>query len=315
MLTYNRRQFIRRAIESVLAQTFCDFEFIIIDNGSNDASGEIADEYAQLDGRIRVIHRERGNIGSGRNTGLDAAIGEYISFVDDDDYCEPDFLDFLYRLNVDNNTDISICGYTKWENGVGTPVGTQEKLVMDSEKAIEELLWRKRYNTAFITKLIRRSLFHELRFPVEGKYEDIYLMYKILARADRIVSYGIPKYNVMRHDGNNSLATEKHDLITPEFLQDYRAAYRERTLWLCGRYPNNSDCWWYFDCSFMISMVEKINRYGLADCNSHLVEMKCELVKKAEMFMKNPRALDFEKEWMCKYVLDREVFADHCDAL
>lgn len=78
MLTYNREQFASRAIESILAQTCRDFEFIIVDNGSTDHSGEIADDYAAKDSRICVIHRERGNIGSGRNTGLDAAQGEYI---------------------------------------------------------------------------------------------------------------------------------------------------------------------------------------------------------------------------------------------
>lgn len=70
MLTYNRESFVSRAIESILAQTYRDFEFIVVDNGSTDRSGQIADEYAKKDNRIRVIHRERGNIGSGRNTGL-----------------------------------------------------------------------------------------------------------------------------------------------------------------------------------------------------------------------------------------------------
>lgn len=94
MLTYNRESFVSRAIESILAQTYRDFEFIVVDNGSTDRSGQIADEYAKKDNRIRVIHRERGNIGSGRNTGLDAAQGEYITFIDDDDWAEPDFLGF-----------------------------------------------------------------------------------------------------------------------------------------------------------------------------------------------------------------------------
>ena len=93
MLTYNREALVARAIECVLGQTFTDFEFIIVDNGSTDQSGAIADQYAAKDKRIHVIHKECGNIGSGRNAGLDAADGEYIAFIDDDDWCEPDFLD------------------------------------------------------------------------------------------------------------------------------------------------------------------------------------------------------------------------------
>ena len=101
MLTYNREELVGRAIDCILAQTYRDFEFIIVDNGSSDRSGAIADEYAAKDSRIRVIHRERGNIGSGRNAGLDAAKGEYIAFIDDDDWTEPDFLEFLYNLLVE----------------------------------------------------------------------------------------------------------------------------------------------------------------------------------------------------------------------
>ena len=112
MLTYNREKLVGRAIECILAQTYRDFEFIIVDNGSSDRSGAVADEYAAKDSRIRVIHRERGNIGSGRNAGLDAAKGEYIAFIDDDDTCTPDFLQFLYDLAFENNADISICGAT-----------------------------------------------------------------------------------------------------------------------------------------------------------------------------------------------------------
>ena len=73
MLTYNRESFVSHAIESILAQTYRDFEFIVVDNGSTDSSGQIADEYAARDSRIRVLHRDRGNIGAGRNTELDAA--------------------------------------------------------------------------------------------------------------------------------------------------------------------------------------------------------------------------------------------------
>ena len=85
MLAYNRESLVSQAIESILNQTCRDFELVIVDNGSTDRSGEIADSYAARDSRVRVIHRERGNIGAGRNTGLDAARGTYITFIDDDD--------------------------------------------------------------------------------------------------------------------------------------------------------------------------------------------------------------------------------------
>jgi len=83
MLLYNRENYVSRAIESILSQTFTDYEFIIVDNGSTDLGGVVCDKYAQQNEKIKVIHREKGNIGSGRNAGLDLAKGKYITFIDD----------------------------------------------------------------------------------------------------------------------------------------------------------------------------------------------------------------------------------------
>lgn len=306
MLTYNRENLVGRAIESILNQTFLDFEFIIVDNGSTDRSGAIGDDYAAKDPRVRVIHRERGNIGSGRNAGLDAASGEYIAFIDDDDWVEPDYLEFLYTLAVKNDADVAICGAEKEENGEVTPVGiADDVLVMDAEEAIITLMWRKRYNNGFPTKLFKNSLFGELRFPKEGRYDDISLMYKVLAGTKKTVSQGLPKYHVYRHDGNNSSATTKDGMITTEYLVAYRKAYRDRTNWLCERFPDQSDYWWYFDWSFQISLVNKIISNDLTDCSAHLNEMRSELTKHRAEFIGNPYILDSEKEWIKQYVYVR----------
>lgn len=173
MLTYNRETLVGRAIESILAQTYRDFEFIIVDNGSTDRSGQIAEEYTAKDDRIRVIHRERGNIGSGRNAGLDAVQGDYIAFIDDDDWAEPDFLEFLLALIQENHADVAICG--------AADKAFDEKKVMTAEESLIELMWRKKYNMAFPTKLFRRELMENLRFPEDGVYDDIALMYRLLA--------------------------------------------------------------------------------------------------------------------------------------
>lgn len=303
MLTYNRERFICKAMESILSQTFHDFEFIIVDNGSTDESGVLADRYASHDNRVRVIHREWGTIGSGRNTGLEASHGDYIAFVDDDDWCEPDYLEFLLSLVETHQADISICGSYREENGQVTQTSIpDEVLTMNAEESIIQLMWRKRYNTGFPTKLISRRLFQQYRFSETSRYEDISLLYKILAEAGKVVSYGLPKYHVRRHKDNNSSATAKDNLITPEFLNAYRGAYRERTQWLCGKFPDNCKYWWYFNDSFLISMVNKIITSQLSDCNEHLAEMSRELYNRRAEFMKSPYILNFEKEWMEKYI-------------
>lgn len=294
MLTYNREALVSRMIESVLCQTYRDFEFIIVDNGSTDRSGAIAEEYAAKDCRVRVIRRARGSIGAGRNTGLDAARGAYIAFVDDDDWAAPDFLEFLLCLLTENAADVAICG--------AADRVFPEKKVMDAEEALLELLRRKKYNMAFPTKLFRRELAEGLRFPEEGAYDDIALMYRLLARAKRVAYHGLPKYTFYRHSGNNSAWTTNHSLLTPETLDEYLAAYRTRTAWLCEKFPGNAAAWRYFEWSFLLSMVEKINRLGIAGCERQLAEMTGELRRHREAFLAAGEILEFEKDWVEKYI-------------
>lgn len=305
MLTYNREALVARAIESVLGQTFTDFEFIIVDNGSTDQSSAIADQYAAKDERIRVIHKECGNIGSGRNAGLDAAAGEYIAFIDDDDWCEPDFLEFLYNLAEENSADVTICG------AAGRVF--EEKLTMNAEESVIELLWRKRYTMAFPTKLFKRELMIELRFPEQGAYDDIVIMYRLLAEANRIAYHGLPKYTFYRHESNNSAWTSNHSLLTLEALDAYLEAYQDRTSYLCGRFPDNALLWRYFRWSFQISMVEKITRLKLSDCYGRRDTLVCELREHRDEFLNSNVAADFEKGWLEMFVGEISEFSPSKD--
>ena len=295
MLTYNRQQFVGRMTECILAQTFHDFEFIIVDNGSTDDSGKIADKYAKNDSRIRVIHRKKGTIGAGRNTGLDKANGKYIAFVDDDDTCTPDFLQFMYDLIIENDVDISVCGATWSEH--------DEKRIMDAEEALLLLLRRKHYNVAFPTKMFRRELFDTLRFDEESKYDDIYLMPKMLAQAGRIAYHGLSKYHFDRHESNNSAWTQHHELLDDATLREYLKVYDERTKWLCEKFPDKTDEWMYFNWSFMISMVEKVKRLALTECNDICERIVNELTVCKDYFLQSEYIQDFEREWMERYVI------------
>ena len=305
MLTYNREELLTRAIDSILNQTFKDFEFIIVDNGSTDKSGAIADEYALKDSRIKIIHREQGNIGSGRNAGLDAATGEYVAFIDDEDYAESDFLEFLYNLAKKHNADIAVCGSTKEENGQQLPNGIyqyDEKYIMDAEQATVNFLWRKLYNAAMPTKLVRREMFDSIRFLNEGKYDDITTTYRYFANAKIVVAHGLPKYCFYRHSGNNSSAATKHHLLNPVQLNEYLAAFRERTEYISKILPQLAGLALYSEWSYMISMVEKIHRYGLNNCADLLVLMCDNLRAHWDDFYYGKYILEFEKVWMERYV-------------
>ena len=98
---YNCEKYIHRCIDSILSQSFTDFELLLINDGSTDSSGVICDEYSQKDNRVRVFHKTNGGVSSARNLGLDESRGEYVTFVDSDDYILEDFFSLAYKLNTD----------------------------------------------------------------------------------------------------------------------------------------------------------------------------------------------------------------------
>lgn len=305
MLTFNRERFIERAIKSILAQTFKEFELIIVDNGSTDSSGKIADKYVELDERVKVIHCEKSNIGRGRNIGLDKSIGDYIAFIDDDDYMESDFLEFLFKLVEIHNADISVCGSYKDENGVVTPNGFyvyEELYVMSAEQATEKFLRRQLYNCAMPTKLIRRELFDKIRFLETGNYDDISTTYKYFANANTVVAHGIPKYTFYRHQGNNSSDATKHHLLNPTQLNEYLMTFKDRTKYIEEKLPKLYALSRYSEWSYMISMIEKINKFNLINCNELLEFMKNEIRVNLDEFLNAGFIQDFEKEWIDKYI-------------
>lgn len=299
MLTYNREQYVGRAIESVLRQTLDDFEFIIVDNGSEDGSGAVCRRYAETDGRITVIRKGKGNIGSGRNAGLLAARGDYIAFIDDDDTAEPDMLEFLYTLIREYNADISICGSWRSIDGVLTPKYIYDTILkLDMEQAVIELLKREHYNVTFSCKMIRRELLQPPPFSDQGRYDDVTTAYKVFSEARKVVAHGVPKYTFYRHEHNNSGFSLKPWLLKPDILDEYLCAFRERTEYLVKKLPAIEDFVRYAEWSYMISMCEKIKRYETDDCEKHFKHMRGMLAENRETVCSSRYLKDFERDWL-----------------
>lgn len=294
MMTYNRENMVSNAIETILNQTYTDFEYIIVDHGSTDRSGLIADEYAKKDNRIHVIHCKPGTIGEGRNIAIEAARGDAITFIDDDDSAEPDILDFLLNLMLDNAADISICGTTE--------KSSDEKLVMTGEEALIEMMWRKKYTIRCSAKMFKSEIVKRYKYPEASKFDDIAVNYKFFADAGRVAYHGLPKYNICRHEGNESSWTKNPQLLNASILNEYLDAYNTRTEYLSARFPNSKLTFRYFKWSFMISMVEKINRFEIGECENQLKYMSSVLKKHSETFLNCPEIQPFERQWMEKYI-------------
>lgn len=180
---YNVEVYLRKCVDSILAQTFTDFELILVDDGSPDGCPAICDEYAEKDQRVRVIHKENGGISSARNAGLDVAQGDYIGFVDSDDYILPD----MYRILIKNANQYEACisavGYYEvLKNGAIYKKCAPERMyVLKREDLVHHFYPENRWliMPGVTTKVYLRSIFKQLRFPEGYVYEDSFLQLPI----------------------------------------------------------------------------------------------------------------------------------------
>lgn len=197
---YKVEPYIRKCVDSILAQTLTDFELILVDDGSPDNCGEICDEYASKDSRVVVIHKENGGQATARNAGLDIAKGDYIGFVDSDDWIEPDMYELLYNMCIENKCDIANCTSTIYFKNKTVKNGTHPLTVQNRKEAMRTMLEGKLYDEVVWTKLIKCSLLENIRFPVGVIYEDTAFTYKVIHNASRICCIGAPKYHYIKRD-------------------------------------------------------------------------------------------------------------------
>lgn len=188
MPVYKTLAYLPRALDSVLAQSYDHFELIIVDDGSPDESGKLCDDYAGKDNRIRVIHQENAGLSAARNTGIQAARGSWLAFLDSDDALEPSYLQELYDSAAAAGTDAAVCGWI-YEYEDGTP--SRECLPTPGVFTAKEILPGLSLpgGVIFVTawnKLTRKRLWEGLSFPVSKLHEDEFVAHELLFRAGRI---------------------------------------------------------------------------------------------------------------------------------
>lgn len=202
---YQVEAYIDECITSILNQTFRDFELILVDDGSLDRCPAICDVYAQKDSRIRVIHQKNQGLSAARNTGLQEARGDYIGFVDSDDFIEASMYEKLLDNLEREKADISVCGrYKVWDDKKIQEQKSNVYKVMDSTQALALMNTNVLgyFDVAAWDKIYKRSCFKGIEFP-EGKLcEDWFVMYKLFFNARRIVYDSIPLYNYRQRTGS-----------------------------------------------------------------------------------------------------------------
>lgn len=196
---YNGEKYLRQCLDSIVTQTHRHLEIILVNDGSTDSSGGICGEYAARDDRIRVLHQENRGQSAARNTGLDTMTGEYVSFVDADDFIAPEMLEKLLTA-METGADVSLCNIRRVSED-GSPEGVcpigdgrlprQEFL----RKLLAEQAW---FYVSPVNKLYRKRIFEKLRFPEGFIYEDEAIIYPVAARCETIVTLSEALYYYRR---------------------------------------------------------------------------------------------------------------------
>ena len=198
---YNAEQYLNKCIQSVLEQTYSNIEFILIDDGSTDSSSEICDKYATQDNRIKVIHKANGGVSSARNVGLDVASGDYITWLDSDDYLEPTMIEKVLSAMQAHNKKVGMCNYknitvhnnesVRYKDITGERVYSRETMVgFILAVGLTPVLW---------ANIMERSLYEGIRFPKGRLFEDVSTTYKLHERADGAVMLAEPLLVRVQH--------------------------------------------------------------------------------------------------------------------
>lgn len=225
---YKAEAFLARCMDSIFAQTFTDYEVILVDDGSPDKSGVMCDEYAAQDARVRVIHQENSGQAVARNRALDIAKGEYIAFVDSDDWVHPRYLEILLSHAQQHHAAISVCGHRKTEIVVPhEAVQEDAAFVYIGKEFVRKGLLGEMENHVWLLwdKLFHRDCFATVRMPEGRINEDNAIVYKMLYEADTVVCTEEPLYYYFQNENStvNRAFHRKHLdwLLVPEEMIAY----------------------------------------------------------------------------------------------
>lgn len=227
---YNVEKYLKRCLDSVINQTYKNLEIILVDDGSTDNSGKICDEYAKNDKRIIVIHKENGGVSVARNIGLDIGTGDYVNFIDSDDWIDLKFFKKLYDNLLKSHADISCCDYIRTEKYKNLKKEFLNYMDYYGENILEVYLEKEL--TSPCNKLYKKELWQNIKFPANKTNEDICTIFKIFLKS-KIVIYTEEKlYYYYKH--SDSTTKSKFSNKNLDLLDAWQEVVR-----LSKKYPDN----------------------------------------------------------------------------
>ena len=195
---YNVEKYLERCVKSIAAQTYKDLEILLIDDGSTDKSGKMCDDFQQTDSRIKAFHKQNGGLSDARNYGIEHSAGEFISFVDSDDYIDEKMLETLHRLITENDADLAVCpAMDVFEGKEVTQVKEIKEFNLNKVESYKYMLRGDGIPSA-CNKLYKRQTVGNVRFPVGKLYEDGFFTPQILKRVEKTAVTSKPMYYYFR---------------------------------------------------------------------------------------------------------------------
>ena len=228
---YNVADFLDQCLDSIVNQTYRNLEILVVDDGSTDGSGDLCDQWAQRDSRIRVFHQPNGGLSAARNTALDEMQGELVMMVDSDDLLHPDSTTALQQLLARHQADIAVGGYVPFTGSEPVwPASAADgpERDYDQRQALLTVLYQQGLTHSAWGRIYKAELFDGIRYPVGRYYEDFAIIYPLLKKCQRVVKVDRPLYGYRQRENSilDKFSPKRADVIKiGEELEQYTLAH------------------------------------------------------------------------------------------
>lgn len=200
---YKVEKYLDKCVSSIVNQTYKNLEIILVDDGSPDNCPAMCDAWAEKDDRVKVIHKKNGGLSDARNAGMKIAIGEFIGFVDSDDWIAPGMYQHLYEIMISDQSDIAVCGALMvWEDGRTQKLTRDGSCVLNREDAMRAIIEESWLKQPVWNKLYRTEKIRDITFPVGKYHEDVFWSYKAVGMVDRVSVSDKVGYYYLQRDGS-----------------------------------------------------------------------------------------------------------------
>ncbi|MBD5453677.1 MAG: glycosyltransferase family 2 protein [Lachnospiraceae bacterium] len=296
---YNTLDYLERCVDSIRMQTYENLEILLIDDGSTDGTGELCDTLARQDNRIRVYHKENGGASSARNFGLQNAIGDYIGFIDSDDYIDTDIYQSMIELIAERDYDIVQMSRDERDEADNrledVCIPPKELRFCDTETFLKELLLHQA-DCSFCTKLVKRELFGKDRFP-EGKLnEDFKLLVPLLMKTEGVAILPKQAYHVVCRS-NSTTRQHSENSFSRVFMDIVDNADEMQTL-IDEHYPAIHDCALRFNLYQRLEYMLHVPITQMTDQNDFYQNVKKYLRRHIIDMLRNPYLTEKNKKYL-----------------